>query len=75
MRPFDAKLEQRQRRQVERVHAMGPPTVLHLLRDVERSGDLNATLEEYARLDPSFIRGFGADRFVHPLMLVLGDPA
>jgi hypothetical protein len=55
-----------------RVHALGVPVLYHLFSDLERGADLRPTLEDYASLNPDFIRAFGGDKFSEPFVLRKG---
>jgi len=50
-------------RAAERLHALGARAVLEAMIEVARGSNLDAVLENYARLDPAVVRELGADRF------------
>jgi hypothetical protein len=47
----------------ERLHALGPRPLFHLLDEVERGAGPRASLEAYAALPVYLIRAHGGDRF------------
>lgn len=53
----------------QRLHALGPKPLFHLLDEVERGAPLRAHLEEYARLPVDLIRTFNGDEFVAPFVI------
>jgi hypothetical protein len=53
------RFDQRFRRDVEAVHALGPYVLSCLLEEIASGADLPVTVERYARLDGDFIAAHG----------------
>lgn len=53
----------RRQRQAEHLHRLGPRPVLEALIEAAETGDLDATLERFGRLDPEVVEALGADEF------------
>jgi hypothetical protein len=73
------RAEARFRRDVERVHSLGPRVLLELLAELGRERLMRTVMEakvsKYAsRLDPDVLRALGADRFPAGPIRVLGKP-
>ncbi len=50
-------------RQVERLHALGEYALAHFIRDIERGGDVRATLQRYAELPAEIVIAYGGGHF------------
>jgi hypothetical protein len=60
----------RRRHLVEKLHWLGPAPLAHFIGDIERGGDIDATLEVYASLPGALIRAYGGDKFAPKLWAV-----
>ena len=56
-----------------RLHALGELLVYYFLRELERGAELRPLLEEYAEIDPDFVKAFNGDRFQPVLFVTKGD--
>jgi hypothetical protein len=59
----------RRRHLARRLHAAGARPVLEALLDVAGGRDLDETLEDFGRLEPSLYRSVGADDFCPPTII------
>jgi hypothetical protein len=69
---FQAADRARRQRLVEQLHRLGPAPLAHFIRDLERGGNIDVTLEAYAALPADFIKAFGGDRFPPALRSIDG---
>jgi hypothetical protein len=65
------------RRNVTRLHAMGPRVLGEFLAELGagsyRMTDIESALERYSRLDPDIVRGLGGNRFPpRPSLRIVG---
>jgi hypothetical protein len=63
----------RRLRLVEHLHRLGPAPLAHFIREVEAGANIDATLAEYAELDPSFVRAYGGSEFPPAFHAIDGD--
>jgi hypothetical protein len=63
MSGIDQKRSARRIRLARHLHSAGPRPVLEALLDVEKGRDLDATLEDFARVPPETYHAVGADDF------------
>jgi hypothetical protein len=52
------------------LHRLGPAPLAHFISDIERGGDIDATLEKYARLPVEFVLANRGDEFPEPMLMV-----
>ncbi len=69
---FQATNLTRRQRLIEQLHRLGPAPLAHFIRDIERGGDIDATLEAYAALPADLIAAYGGDRFAPALHVIDG---
>ncbi len=62
-RPRPNNQSPRRRHLVAKLHRLGEAPLAHFVSDIERGGDIDATLERYAALPAEFIVALGGDRF------------
>jgi len=59
----------RRRYLVAKLHALGPAPLAHFVAEIEAGADINATLEQYARLPADFVRAYGGNEFAAPFII------
>jgi hypothetical protein len=65
----------RRRRLVTHLRRLGPAPLGHFISDIERGGDIDATLEAYGRLPVEFVLAYGGDRFAGPMLRAIDGGA
>lgn len=59
----------RTRQLTKRLHALGEKPLYHFVRDLERGGNIQQTLEAYAALPAELVKAYRGDVFTLPFVI------